>query len=715
MSQDQSTTTRSIPISFPNGRQALLFETSPNTTAKEIRTQLKLNEHKAVILILGDVDIPDDGSRARLFQLFSRGLARAVAENDVLIIDGGTESEVMTGLGKALLGRANNVQLLGVANESELNIPGTSEEQASNAQSAGTANGSQITNNADSANGRKMLESYHTHFVAVKSPSSDSQIDQMDALAEELSQGPILTVLVNGSPLAKDEVVRSVRQGWQILVITGSGGFADAIQQAWQAKQDYIIELSKWNQSGSKETKPVPPFVPDPVLAEVIADGDLHFFSLTDSPENLERRIDLRLKANSILTEVREQQRVYSTDASQHQNIFRLQQNWILILGVLIVALAALAAFSKQMQWNVPIQVGSFKVNFPDDVLSIILISLPVVLALLIAGSNRFNPGEKWITMRTAAEAFKREMFRYRTRTGIYSDSIVIQNGTTREATLSRMIEVITRQWVEGSLDYTIFPGQTPPTRSQQAQTGSNTMKSGQARTKDSPFDYLPPNRYIADRLDNQVDYYKKSSLNLGRQLSRLQWLILGLGGLATLLAALHLDLIITITTASATALATYLAYNQVSNTLKQYNHAILSLTNIKNWWIALGDNQADPSNIDKLVEYVETTLQSEQAGWIQQMQSALTELRAQQAQQGTDSAVTEPINKGKEDKPSPNNAQNGAQPTANPANALSDGTGKEDGSDGTAAITTPANVPADGVEQEGNGPDGSTPTNQSS
>jgi hypothetical protein len=194
-----------------------------------------------------------------------------------------------------------------------------------------------------------------------------------------------------------------------------------------------------------------------------------------------------------------------------------------------------------------------------------------------------------------------------------------------------------------------------------------------------------------------------------------LQWLILGLGGLATLLAALHLDLIITITTASATALATYLAYNQVSNTLKQYNHAILSLTNIKNWWIALEDNQADPANIDKLVEYVETTLQSEQAGWVQQMQSALTELRAQQAQQGTDSAVTEPINKGLDGKPSPNNAQTGAQPTASPANALSDGTGKEDGSDGTAAITTPANVPADGVEQERNGPDGSTPTNQSS
>jgi hypothetical protein len=505
-----------------------------------------------------------------------------------------------------------------------------------------------------------------------------------------------------------------VQQGWPVLVITGSGGFADDVQQAWQAKQDYIIALFKWNQSSSKETKPDPPFVPDPVLAEVIADGDLHFFSITDLPENLDRRIDLRLKANNILTEALAQQRVYSADARQRQYVFHLQQNWILILGVLIVALAALATFSKQMQWNVPIQVGSFKVNFPDDALNIVLISLPVVLALLIAGANRFNPGNKWISMRTAAEGFKREMFRYRTHTGIYSDSMVIQNKTTREATLARMIEAITRQWVEGSLDYTIFPGQASSRRSKKSQTGSNAKQSGQSETEDTHFDYLPPNRYITERLDDQVSYYKKSSLKLGRTLTILQWLILGLGGLATFLAAIHFDLVITVTTASATALATYLAYNKVSDTLKQYNHAILSLTNIKNWWISLGDNQADPSNIDKLVDHVETTLQSEQAGWVQQMQTALTELRAQQAQHGADSSTTGPI-KSSETQPRSNNTQNGTQPTANVANVPSDGTGQEDGSDDTATITTPANISADGAEQEGNGPDGSTPTNQSS
>ena len=114
-------------------------------------------------------------------------------------------------------------------------------------------------------------------------------------------------------------------------------------------------------------------------------------------------------------------------------------------------------------------------------------------------------------------------------------------------------------------------------------------------------------------------------------------------------------------TTALATALVTYLEYNQVANTLKQYNHAILTLTNIQNWWVALEDAQADQANIDKLVNYVETTLQTEQVGWVQQMQTALTELRAQQAKQGEDSSAAEPINKGLEGKPDTSISQNGS------------------------------------------------------
>lgn len=642
---------RNVPenkVVFPNGRQTTLVETLPGASASELITKLGLAAAdalipKATILIVGRTTIQDADAQARLSQLFSRGMARAVAENNTLIIDGSTEDGVMTALSKALLDRNVKAPILGIANDSQITWPGR--------------------DGADSADERKMIEPNYTHFVVVKSPDADGVIDTMYGMAEALSQDiPVLTILVNDSPSARDEVVRSVRRGWPVLVIQGSGGFADQIQQTWQSKQGYIQALSDWKPGDPKKPKPLPSFIADPALAEAMAEGDLHFFPITETPEKLEMCIDLRLKANDILSQAFDQSRVYSADARRQQRTFHRQQLWILLLGVFITALAAFQAFYKQMRWNVPpLSIGSFNLGL-GDLLYYVLISTPVLLALLIAGANRFDPGNRWITMRTATEAFKREMFRYRTRTGIYSDIQVFLNKTTREARLAKMLETINSQWVEGNLDFAMFPALTWSKSNKQSQTGSTAQESRQGKLKDRPSVYLPPNDYIEERLVDQLNWYKRRSQELGQQLIRFQWIILGLGGLATLLAAIHVELVITVTTAFATAMVTYLEYNQIANTLKQYNHAILALTNIQNWWVALDDAQADQANIDKLVDDVETTLQSEQAGWVQQMQTALTELRVQQAKQGEASSTTESVNKDLEDHPSTNKSQNGQQ-----------------------------------------------------
>src|SRR5260370_35274248 len=102
-------------------------------------------------------------------------------------------------------------------------------------------------------------------------------MDKLYEIAEILSQDiPVLTILVNDSPVAKDEVVRSVRQGWPILVIAGSGGLADQIQQAWQDKQVYIQKLSVGKQGKPNKPKHFPSLIADPALPEVIAASDFH-------------------------------------------------------------------------------------------------------------------------------------------------------------------------------------------------------------------------------------------------------------------------------------------------------------------------------------------------------------------------------------------------------------------------------------------------------
>ena len=75
------------------------------------------------------------------------------------------------------------------------------------------------------------------------------------------------------------------------------------------------------------------------MLAEVVAQGDLHFFPITEVPEKLELYIDLRLKANDILSQAEAQRKVYGDDAKQLERVFHRLQFWILLLGVLITAL----------------------------------------------------------------------------------------------------------------------------------------------------------------------------------------------------------------------------------------------------------------------------------------------------------------------------------------------------------------------------------------
>jgi hypothetical protein len=158
-----------------------------------------------------------------------------------------------------------------------------------------------------------------------------------------------------------------------------------------------------------------------------------------------------------------------------------------------------------------------------------------------------------------------------------------------------------------------------------------------------------------------------KNGQQLGRKLTRLRWWILIVGALATLLAALHLALVITVTTAIVGAMTTYLEYNQIANTLKQYNQAALSLINTKNWWVALGEAQAEQKNIDKLVDLVETTLQTESSGWVQQLQSALAKLHTQQAKQDENPPTNQEGKKGPNNQPTLASAQDGnVVPAAN-------------------------------------------------
>src|SRR5437764_3028288 len=60
---------------------------------------------------------------------------------------------------------------------------------------------------------------------------------------------PVATMLINGGAIAAHEALQSVRNGWQLFVIEGSGRFADelsaAVHDGQSAKSTEVSEIAR--------------------------------------------------------------------------------------------------------------------------------------------------------------------------------------------------------------------------------------------------------------------------------------------------------------------------------------------------------------------------------------------------------------------------------------------------------------------------------------
>ncbi len=282
--------------------------------------------------------------------------------------------------------------------------------------------------------------------------------------------------------------------------------------------------------------------------------------------------------------------------ARQKQTRFRGLELTLLILAVVAALLAILTAAS-----NVPVTIGK------SPWLHILVILTPIGISIVGAYNSHFRDGNKWILLRGAAEAIKREIFRFRTQTGAYSDQQCL--GTSRQSKLAARMKDIT-----SSLE--------------QSEVNKMNLEPLSAQQHPERDRFLKPDEYVQARVQDQVDYFVSKTRKLSRELTWMQVAIYFVGGAGTLLAAIHLDLWVALATAIVIAFSTKLQADQVENSLVKYNQALASLRNIHAWWTALSPWEKNRrNNIDLLVDQTEKTLDSETAGWVQQMQSALDKL----------------------------------------------------------------------------------------
>jgi hypothetical protein len=575
-------------IVFPNNNGAKLVMALQSTPMASLIQALGISPPKNLILVIGGADNLDEKLTSRLTQLFSRGIARAAADAEALIIDGGTRAGVMQIMGQGIADRGRKSSLLGVAPAGKVTYPG----------------GFPSANN-DSA----PLDPNHSHFVLVDGNEWGSETEALFELAAAFNV-PVLAILVNGGAIAKDELLQSVRRNWPVIVIEGSGRLADEVA----------------------ELKRQPSQIEDPALAEIVEEGDLRIFPITGALEDFERMLFSQSPNIKLLRDVWQRFATYDANAGRLQKAFRKIQFWILALGLIAVFLAV---FEKQGQAFVSRQQVKALTEQPQLAertkpyqrlgnalgwLRYPIIVLPIFTAILLAYYNKFRPANKWILLRGSAEAIKREIYRYRSRTGDYNKDRLTTY--SRDDVFHERLEPVSRRLMQTDVNHgglKPYDGPLPP-------------EIEGAQKNDDGFSFLTPERYIELRLEDQLNYYSNKTPKLEKQIKQMQVAILVAGGAGTLLAAVGAELWVALTTALATALTTSFATRQLEETLVRYNQSAADLANVRDWWTKLSPAaKRNPKNIDQLVEVTEKVLETELSGWVQRMENALAQLKAEE------------------------------------------------------------------------------------
>ncbi len=633
-------------IVFPNEHSAQLIKVSADTTPEQAAFKLPLTTPRSVIMVSGDTQGLAESAQQRLIQLFSRGLAKTAINLNAVIMDNGKTSDLAALIGQSVADRGHKSPLIGVAASIKVNYPGQE-----NIQEETIA-----------------LEPNHTHFVLLDNAKQEMKFRYRlgKAIAH---QKAAMMILVSGEEDSRSEVLQAVRLGWPIIIITGTGKLADE-----------IAELSQ----------NTPDFIPEPELAEIIADGKIIRFSIEGDIKELDRLIYRQLGGDNTLKLAWQQFAIYDKNATWQQKWFHRLQFYIIFFAVIGTLLALLqATLDLQVQESKTISVNR----------SIVEDACYHEKSKAIMGEHNKDVNEFCLnielkqaktTLELPAEPPTELLQRI---LNVYDESNQIVRFLSKHENITNFIEhlIIFLQWVIVAIPIiiTLLVGISNHFSNGQKwiwlRSSAENLKSEifRYRTKtggyhndkaretkiaekvkelnnhlmqtevkmsalknyvgnlppqysvaenDDGFTMLSPERYIKMRLEDQLSYYQNKTSQLERKWSYLQWGIYGLGGVGTLLAARGFELWIALTTGLVAALTTYLGYQQVEERLTKYNQASVNLTNILNWWTALSSSdQMKQNNIDKLIECTETALGSEFNEWVKQMQETMMALKEQE------------------------------------------------------------------------------------
>lgn len=202
-------------IAFPDGTTADLLETPPDTGGDEMLAALRLPPPTGTIVVNGSVAALERGLSDRLAAVVgAEGLAGAVQREGFTAVTGATDAGIFSILGRAIAG--GPAPLVGVAPRRLVTWPGR------------VPPGLRWLDR-----GRVPLEPHHSHFVLVDGREWGDETPALLALARALHVlAPSVALICGGGPVTRTEVLGHVRDGRPVVVVSGSGRFADELASA---------------------------------------------------------------------------------------------------------------------------------------------------------------------------------------------------------------------------------------------------------------------------------------------------------------------------------------------------------------------------------------------------------------------------------------------------------------------------------------------------
>ncbi len=162
----------------------------------------QLTPPQPTLVLVGGAGGMNETLIAQTMTFFRDHIAPFVIENQLAVVDGGTDSGIMRAIGQARAHHQANFPLIGVAVQKII------------------------------AENPEYIEPNHSHLILVPGADWGDEVTLLSKTATVLSQGaPSLTVMFNGGQITWRDAEASISQQRLVLVAEGSGRAADDISQ----------------------------------------------------------------------------------------------------------------------------------------------------------------------------------------------------------------------------------------------------------------------------------------------------------------------------------------------------------------------------------------------------------------------------------------------------------------------------------------------------